>query len=206
MFFVIEIAKETVLDFSKATVQVLWFYFVLIWYKKDSAQYNTWNLKLSNSQLKKLKPAIKNGTEVTLNPSSNIIGDSSDENNFPHKLFITNTQVSKLCKAFANNSSASIKLSKTQLHKIGQSGGTVGRILRPLLKPGLPLMWNVLKPLFKSVLIPLGLSAAASLTDVAIHMKMFGSGFRTLIIFNEEMEDIMKMVVSWRFWFINKMC
>ena len=69
-------------------------------------QYNTLNLKLTNSQLNKLKFVIRNGTKVTLNLSSNIICDSNDENNFPHKLLMTNTQVSKLRKAFVNNSSA----------------------------------------------------------------------------------------------------
>ena len=82
-------------------------------------QYNTLNMKLSNSQLNRLKPGTKNNTEVTLKISSNFIGDSNDENNFPHKLLLTNTLVSKLCKAFTNNSSANIKLSKTQLFKIG---------------------------------------------------------------------------------------
>ena len=62
-------------------------------------QYNTLNVKLSNSQLNKLKPAIKNGTEVTLNLSSNLIGNSNDETNFPHKLLLTDTQVSKIRKA-----------------------------------------------------------------------------------------------------------
>ena len=85
-------------------------------------QYKTLNVKLSNSQLNKLKPGIKNGTEVTLKISLVIVGDCNDENNFPHKFLLTNTQVSKLRKAFANSSSANIKLSKTQLHKIGQSG------------------------------------------------------------------------------------
>ena len=56
-------------------------------------QYNTLNVTLSNSQLDKLKSAIKNGTGVTFDLSSNIIGDSNDENNFPHKLLVTNTQV-----------------------------------------------------------------------------------------------------------------
>ena len=64
-------------------------------------QYNTLNVKLSNSQLNKLKSAIKNGTEVTLNLSSNLIGSSNDETNFTHKLFLTNTQILKICKAFA---------------------------------------------------------------------------------------------------------
>ena len=76
-------------------------------------QYNNLNVKLSNSQTSKMKSAIKNGTKVTLNLLSNIVGDSNDENNFPHKLLLTNKQVSKLCKAFANNSLADIKLSKT---------------------------------------------------------------------------------------------
>ena len=65
-----------------------------------------------NSQLNKLKSGIKNGTDVTLQISSNVVGDSNDENNFPHKLLLTNTQVSKLHKAFATNSLANVKLSK----------------------------------------------------------------------------------------------
>ena len=85
-------------------------------------QYNTLNVKLSKLQLNKLKSATSNRTEVTLNLSSNIVGDSNDENNFLHKLLLTNTQISKLHKPFSNNSSANIKLSKAQLHKIGQSG------------------------------------------------------------------------------------
>ena len=122
-----------------------------------------------------------------------MIGSSNDENNFPHTLILPNTHVSKICKAFANGSSANIKLSKNQLCKIGQSGGFLGRILGPLLKTGLPLIGNVLKPLAKIVLIPLVLTAAASATDAAIHKKMFGTGFTTLIISTEEMNDIMKM-------------
>ena len=157
-------------------------------------QYNTFNVKSLNSQLK-LKSAIKNGTEVTLS-LSNIISDSNDENNFPHKLLFTNTQVSRLCKVFANNYSANKKLSTTQIHKIGQSEGFLGRLLGSLIKTRLPLIANILKPLAKSVLIPLGLTAAASLTDAAIHKKMFGSGFTKLIISNEEMEDIIKIVKS----------
>ena len=108
-------------------------------------------------------------------------------------MLLTNTQVSKICKPFANDSSANIKLSKTQLHKIGQLGGSLGRLLGPLLKTGLSLIGNMLKPLAKSVLISLGLAAAASATDAAIHKKLFGSGrpsdltsrITTLIIFNE---------------------
>ena len=100
--------------------------------------------------------------------SLNVLGDSNDETNFPRKLLLTNTQVLKLRKAFANNSSANIKLSKTQLLKIVQSGRFLGGLLGPLLKTGLLLIENVLKPLDKSVLITLGLTAAASATNVAI--------------------------------------
>ena len=135
------------------------------------------NVKLSDSQLNKLKSAIKNGTEVTLNLSANIIGGYNNENNLPNKLLLTNTHNSKLGKAFANNFSANIKLSKTEWHKIGQSGGFLGRLLGPLLKTELPLMENVLKLLAKSVLIPLGLTSAASVTDASINKKMFKSGF-----------------------------
>ena len=76
-------------------------------------QYNIFNVKLSYSQFTKLKASIKNNTEVTLKISSNFVGDSNDEYNFPHKLLLTNTQVSNLHKAFANGSLANIKLSKT---------------------------------------------------------------------------------------------
>ena len=97
-------------------------------------QYNTLNVKLSNLQLNKLKSGVKNGTEVTLN----VVGVSNDRNNFQHKFVLTDTQVSKLRKTVANNSSANINLSKTRLHKIGQSGGFLGRPLGRLLKNRLP--------------------------------------------------------------------
>ena len=82
------------------------------------------------------------------------------------------------------------------MHKIGQSRGFLGRLLGPSLRTGLPLIGNVLKPLAKSILIPLGLTAAVSATDAAIRKKMFGSGTMTLTISNKEMNDIMKIVKS----------
>ena len=127
---------------------------------------------------------------------SNVVGDSNIENNFPHKLLLTNTQVLTLRKTFANGSLANTKLSKTQLHKIGQSGEFLGRLLGLLLKTGLPLIGNVLKLLATSILIPLELTAAASTIDAAIHKKMFGSITTTLIFSNEEMNDIMKIIKS----------
>ena len=132
-------------------------------------QYNSLNVKLSNSQFNKLKSGIKNETEVVLRLSSNMIGNN--ETNFPHKLLLTDRQVSSLRKSFASHSSADIKLSKTQLSKMIKSGGFLGRLLGPLLKTGLPLIKNVIKPLAKSVLIPLGLTAAASAADAGIHKK-----------------------------------
>ena len=155
-------------------------------------QYNSLNVTLSNSQLNKLTSAIKNETEVFLRFSSNMIGNS----NFPHKLLLTNRQVPNLRKVFGNNSSVNIKLSKTQLSKIVQSAGFLGRRLVPLLKTRLPLMKNVIKPLAKSVLIPLGLTEAASATDTGIYKKILCSGTPALIISNDEMKDIMKIVKS----------
>ena len=96
---------------------------------------NTLNVKLFNSQLNKLKSGIKNGTEVTLNLSSNVVGGSNDENSFPCKLILTNTQFLKILKAFANDSSANIKLSKTQFSKIRHLGGFTISFLSQFLNP-----------------------------------------------------------------------
>ena len=128
-------------------------------------QYNRLNLKLSNSQLNKLKSSIKNETGVVLRFTSNIIGDN--ETNFLHKLLLTNRQVANPCQAFTNYLSADIKLSKTQLFKMIQSGGFLRKLLGS--KFGLPLMRNVINPLAKSYLIPLGLTAAASAEDARKH-------------------------------------
>ena len=126
-----------------------------------------------------------------------MIGNSDDEINLPDKLLLTNRQVANLCKAFAKHISADIKLSKTQLSKMIQSGGFLGRLLGPLLRAGLSLMKTVIKPLAKSVLLPLGLKAAAAAADAGIHKRILGSGHNTtLIISNDEMEDILKIVKS----------
>ena len=122
-------------------------------------------------------------------------GNFDDEANFPHKLLWNNRQVANLHKVLANNLSTDIKLSKTQ-SKMIQSGVFLGWLLGLLLKVGMPLMKNVIKPLAKSVLIPLGLTAAASAADAGIHKKFLGSGTTTLIISNDELEDIVKIVKS----------
>ena len=102
-------------------------------------QQNSLNVELSNFYLNRLKSGTKNEIETVLRLPSNIIGNSNDETNFLHKLLSTSKQVAKLDKAFANNLSVNIELSET----------------------GLPLMKDVIKPLAKSVLVPLGLKAAA---------------------------------------------
>ena len=81
-------------------------------------QYNSFNVKLSNSQLNKLKSAIKNETDVILRLSPNMIGHSDDETNFPHKLLLTNRQVANLRKVFANHTSNDIKLSRSTTIKV----------------------------------------------------------------------------------------
>ena len=102
-------------------------------------QYNSLYVKLLNSQLSKLKSSIKNETNVFLRISSNVVGDSNDNTNFPHELLLTNRQVANIRKAFANHSSIDIKLSKTKLSKMIQSGGFLGKLLGPLIKVAMPL-------------------------------------------------------------------
>ena len=126
------------------------------------------NRKLSNSQLNKLNSAIKNKTAAGLRQSSIMIGD--DDINFPHKLLLINRQVANLYQTFANTLSTN-KLSKTQLSKMMQSVRFLSRQLGPLLKTELPLTKNLIKPLAKSVLIPLELTTAASAADARIHKK-----------------------------------
>ena len=153
-------------------------------------EYNKVNVKLSDTRLKKLKNAFKNKTGTTLRISLKMFNG----NNLPNELLLTTRQKTKVRNAINNNASTDLKLSKAQISKIIQSGGFLGRLLGPLLKTGLPLVIvneNVIKPLAKSVLIPLGLTAAASAADPGIHKKILGSGNTTLIISNEEMNDIM---------------
>ena len=129
-------------------------------------QYNSLNVKLSNSQLTKLKSLIKNETDVVLIISSNMVSNSNDNTNFPHELLLTNRQVANIRKAFANHSSIDIKLSKTQLSKmiqsrekgsLGKKGNLLGKLAGPLMKVAMSLA--------KNILAPLGLSAAMSAID-----------------------------------------
>ena len=128
-----------------------------------------------------------------------MIGDSDDETNFSHELLLTGRQISSIRKAFSNNSTVDIKFSKTQLSKMIQSGGFLGKLLGSLLKTELPLIKNVITSWAKSVLIPLGLTAAAAAAaaDAEILKKTLGSGgHTTLIISNKDIEDLIKIVKS----------
>ena len=117
-------------------------------------EYSKINVTLSDAQLKKLKYAVKKKTGRTLRMSLKMFNG----NDFPHELLLTARQKTKLRNGFNNNIWTDLKLSTAQTSKIIQSGGFLGRLLDPLLKAGLPLIKNVIKPLAKSVLIPLGLS------------------------------------------------
>ena len=113
-----------------------------------------------------------------------------DGNDLPHELLLTTRQKAKLRNAFNNNLSADIKLSKAQISKIIESGGFLGSLLSKLVGP----LIKVAVPLAKNVLAPLGITAAASALDAGIQKKIHGSGTTTLIISNEEMNDIIKIV------------
>ena len=145
-------------------------------------EYNTVNAKLSDSQLNKVKSAGKNRQGTTLRMNSRMFS----ANNLPHELLLTTRQTTKLRNAIENNMATDIKLSKAQTSKIIQSGGFLGRLPGPLLKTGLPLIKNVIKPLAKSVLIPSGLTAAASATVAGMQKKntWFWSPFRLFLASN----------------------
>ena len=113
-----------------------------------------------------------------------------DRNNIPHELLLTIREKSKLRNVFENNMSTDIKLSKSQIRKIIQLGGFLGSLLSKLAGP----LMKVAVPLAKNILAPLGITAAASAIDAGIQKKIHGSGTTTLIISNEEMNDIMKIV------------
>ena len=111
------------------------------------------NVKLSDTQLKKFKTAVKNKTGITLRMSSKVFNG----NDIPHELSLTTRQKTKLRNSFNNNLPTNLKLAKAQICKIIQSRRFLSRLLGPLLKNGLALINNVIKPLAKSVLIVLGL-------------------------------------------------
>ena len=149
-------------------------------------EYNKVNVKLSNTQLKKLKDSVKYNIRTPLRINLKMF----DGNDLPHELLLTTRQKTKLRNAFNNNTSADIKLSKTQIAKIIQSGGFLGSLLSKLAGP----LMKTAVPVAKNVLAPLGITAATSTIDAEIQKKIHGSGNTTLIISNEEMNDIIKIV------------
>ena len=140
-------------------------------------------VKLTNTQL---KTAVKNKTGTILKTSLKML----DGNDLPHELLLTTRQKTKLRNAFNNNMSTDLKLFKAQISKIIQSGGFLGSLLSKLTDP----LMKVAIPLAKNVLAPLGITAAASAIYAGIQKEIHGSGTKTLIISNEEMNDIMKIV------------
>ena len=148
-------------------------------------KYNKVNVKLSDTQLKKLKTSVKNKTGTTMRMSFKMF----DGNDLPHELLLTTRQKPKLRNAFNNNMSTDLTLSEAHISKLIQSGGFLGSLLSklgPLMKLAIPSAENVLAPL--------GITVAASAIDARIQKKIHGSGTTTLIISNKEMNDIMKIV------------
>ena len=154
-------------------------------------EYNKGNVKLSDTQLKKLKPAVENKTGITIRMNLKMfIGNA-----LPHELLFTTRQKRKLRNAFNKNISTDLKLLKAQVSKIIESGGFLG----PFLKSGLPLIKNVIKPLAKRVLIRFGLTVAASSANAGIYKKILVSGNTALIISSQEMNDIIKIIETFEY-------
>ena len=154
-------------------------------------KYSKVYCKLTNVQLNKFKKVGKSNEGATLRLG--IRNFNKDER--PHELLLTTRQNTKLRNAYNNNSATDIKLSKTQIKKIIQSGGSLGNLLSKLAGP----LMKVALPLAKNVLAPLGLTAAMSAIDGSIQKKIHGSGVTKgagvkLIIEQEDMNDIMKIV------------
>ena len=148
-------------------------------------EYSKINCKLPNVQLNKLKNAIKSNEGAALRLG--IKNFNKDE--LPHELLLTTRQNTKLRNAINNNLATDIKLSKSQIKKLIQSGGFLGKLLSKLAGP----LMKVAMPLAKNVLAPLGLTAAMSAIDGSIQQKIHGSGVK-LIIEQEDMNDIMKII------------
>ena len=141
-------------------------------------EYNKVNVKLSDSQLKKLKSKVKSQTRTSLTMNIKMF----EGNNLPHELLLTTRQKTKLRKAFEINMSTDIKLPKTQISIIMQLGGSLGSLVKVAVSPA------------KNILAPLGITAAASAIEAGIQKKIYGSGTTTLIISNEKTNEIMNFV------------
>ena len=149
IYTILEKSKETILEFCKGTGKVLWIIQMI--------EYSKLNVKLSDKQLKKLKTAGKNKTELTLRMSLKMF----DGNDLPDELLLTARQTTNLRNAFNNKMSTDIKLCKAQISKIFQSGGFLGSLLSKLAGP----LMKVAVPLAKNIFAPLEITAAASEID-----------------------------------------
>ena len=141
-------------------------------------EYSKVNVKLSDTQLKKLKTAVKNKTGTTIRMSLKML----DGNDLPHELLLTTRQKTKLRNAFNNNMSTDIKLSQAQISKIIQSGGLLGSLLSNLAGP----LMKAAVPLAKNIWAPLRITAAALASHAGIQKKILSSGITTLIFSNEK--------------------
>ena len=148
-------------------------------------EYTKVNVKLINLQLSQSKKAVKNNDSTTLRIG--IKNFNKDE--LPHELLLTTRQSTKLRNATNNNMATDLKLSKAQMKKLIQSGGFLGKLLSKLAGP----LMKVAMSLAKTVLAPLGLTAAMSAIDGSIQKKMRGEGVK-LVIEQEDMNDIMKII------------
>ena len=149
-------------------------------------EFSKVNVKLSDRQLKQSKTAIKKKTGTTLRMSLKMF----DGNDLPHELLLTTRPKAKLRKAFNNNVSTDLKLSKAQISKIIQSGEFLGSLLSKIASP----LMEIAVPLAKNILAPLGMTAAASKINAGIQKKIHGSGTLTLIISTKEMNGMLKIV------------
>ena len=136
-------------------------------------EYSEINCKLTNVQLNKLKKAVKSNEGAMLRLSNR----NFNKNETPHELLLRTRQNTKVGHALNNNSAIDIKLSKTQIKKIIQSGGVLGKLLSKLAGP----LMKVALPLAKNVLAPLSLTAAISAIDGSIQKKIHGSGVKLII-------------------------
>ena len=155
LYTIFEKSKEAVLEFYKGTAKVLWIVYMV--------EYSKVNFKRSNLHLNKFKFAAKNQARTTFRMSLKKL----DGINLPHELLLTGRQKRKLKNAFENNMSTDVKLSKAQISKIIQSGGFLGSLLSKLAGP----LMKVAVPLAKTILFPLGITAAATATDAGIQKK-----------------------------------
>ena len=155
---------------------------------KKTTQYNRVNLHLTNLQLKKIADSVKNNNGTAIRLSNK----NFNKNQLLHELYLTPGQMEKLIDKIKNNMSTDIKLSKVQINRIMKEGGNLGKLLMSFLS-------KFIKPAIsigKNILAPFRLSAAMSATDAAIQKKMYGSGNTTLIISNDDMNDLIKIVTA----------